>query len=427
MDSIGKKRLRFTDHDDISLLREVLGHNPIEHPVLWRDNMLSVTKKNFSIRTLKDHLELLIKLWLKKSKDLKDNEISNSDIFKLLQNVQNQNKSLKEELINEIRSIKSDISKEIENIKTENANLKSENLILKKRLLTTERTLKKYNLFIYGVKEEERKPDEDIILSLVNNKLDIKCVSEEFRDIYRVGKKVTEKSRPIAIELTHYKLKLNILKAANKLKGTNIFVSQDYTQEDYQKNKLLYKYKKRALAENSEAYIKNNNLFINGEIVTYEELLEKENLSEELEESEAEEVEVSAGNSKIVNSKNSKRKENPSIEEETDNKRKSLSSNSVPQTKSSDTPSTADTPKPSRSKVLGKSLSSNSVPQTKSSDTPSTADTPKPSRSKVLGPTRARRRKVNTQKQGLAYLEAYDSDQHKLKKRNLNWKKRDCY
>ncbi|CAH0555094.1 unnamed protein product [Brassicogethes aeneus] len=170
--------------------------------------------------------------------------------------------------------------------------------------------------------EEERKPDEDIILSLVNNKLDIKCVSEEFRDIYRVGKKVTEKSRPIAIELTHYKLKLNILKAANKLKDTKIFVSQDYTQEDYQKNKLLYKYKKRALAENSEAYIKNNNLFINGEIVTYEQLLEKENLSEELEESEAEEVEVSAGNSKIVNNKNSKRKENPSIEEETDNKSK---------------------------------------------------------------------------------------------------------
>ncbi|CAG9762787.1 unnamed protein product [Ceutorhynchus assimilis] len=41
--------------------------------------MFSVTKKNFSIRTLKEHLELLIKLWLKELKNLKN--LSGIDLY----------------------------------------------------------------------------------------------------------------------------------------------------------------------------------------------------------------------------------------------------------------------------------------------------------------------------------------------------------
>ncbi|KAJ8955923.1 hypothetical protein NQ314_006822 [Rhamnusium bicolor] len=70
-----KQRVRFTDHDDLTLLREVLGQNPIENPAVWaiiQENMLSVTKKNFSVRSLREHLELLIKLWLKEFKTLKN-------------------------------------------------------------------------------------------------------------------------------------------------------------------------------------------------------------------------------------------------------------------------------------------------------------------------------------------------------------------
>ncbi|KAJ8950898.1 hypothetical protein NQ314_007755 [Rhamnusium bicolor] len=70
-----KQRLRLTDHDDLTLLREVLGQNPIENPAVWaiiQENMLSVTNKNFSVRSLREHLELLIKLWLKEFKTLKN-------------------------------------------------------------------------------------------------------------------------------------------------------------------------------------------------------------------------------------------------------------------------------------------------------------------------------------------------------------------
>ncbi|CAG9772087.1 unnamed protein product [Ceutorhynchus assimilis] len=70
-----KKRQRFSDHDDLVLLREVLSHNPFKNPALWQviqENVSSLTGKTFVIRTLREHLERLIKLWLEMFRILKD-------------------------------------------------------------------------------------------------------------------------------------------------------------------------------------------------------------------------------------------------------------------------------------------------------------------------------------------------------------------
>uniref|UniRef100_A0A6P7GBX1 Uncharacterized protein LOC114337858 n=1 Tax=Diabrotica virgifera virgifera TaxID=50390 RepID=A0A6P7GBX1_DIAVI len=70
-----KKRQRFSDHDDLTLLREVLGNNPFVDPNAWNiiyKNLCSVTGKQVSIRTLKDHLDRLIKSWLQEYKILRD-------------------------------------------------------------------------------------------------------------------------------------------------------------------------------------------------------------------------------------------------------------------------------------------------------------------------------------------------------------------
>ncbi|CAG9840698.1 unnamed protein product [Diabrotica balteata] len=70
-----KKRLRFRDEDDLALLREVVGLNPFENPQLWvviQEHIFSATGKKFLIKTLKDHLDLLIQIWLEKAKIFKD-------------------------------------------------------------------------------------------------------------------------------------------------------------------------------------------------------------------------------------------------------------------------------------------------------------------------------------------------------------------
>lgn len=74
--SIPKKtRLRFRDEDDLIFLREVLGYNPFRQSDLWaviQEHVFAATGKHFSIKTLKDHLDLLIKIWLEKTKKYKD-------------------------------------------------------------------------------------------------------------------------------------------------------------------------------------------------------------------------------------------------------------------------------------------------------------------------------------------------------------------
>lgn len=62
------KRLRFSSDDDLCLLREVVGQNPLATPENWtmvQNNIRSSSGKEFSVRTLKDHLLLLLTMWKK--------------------------------------------------------------------------------------------------------------------------------------------------------------------------------------------------------------------------------------------------------------------------------------------------------------------------------------------------------------------------
>ncbi|CAH1099372.1 unnamed protein product [Psylliodes chrysocephalus] len=92
---IKRSRLRIKKEDDICLIREVAGHNPFLNSKLWtkvKENVNLLCEKNFLLKTLKDHVDLLIKLWLKKTKILKDKseiEEAFSEKIQLCQNIQN--------------------------------------------------------------------------------------------------------------------------------------------------------------------------------------------------------------------------------------------------------------------------------------------------------------------------------------------------
>lgn len=64
-------RLRFTYEDDVILLREFVSVNPIKDLQGWEVIQAHIrisTGKNFLIRTLKQHLMLLLELFLKNVK-----------------------------------------------------------------------------------------------------------------------------------------------------------------------------------------------------------------------------------------------------------------------------------------------------------------------------------------------------------------------
>lgn len=206
--------------------------------------------------------------------------VSNIDLYNLLlevkkknEELQIQNNNTKEEIKQEIRSTKIEIFQELANVKEENNELKKENQILKYRLLNCERKLKKFNLIFYGLQEEEEElVGIQNILDLINQKLNIDCNFSDIRDIYRIGQKTADKNRPTVVEFINYKLRTDILANSKKLKGTGIFITNDYTPEDYEKHKILIAHLKTARSNNHHAVIKNNVLIINGDKYTCEDL-----------------------------------------------------------------------------------------------------------------------------------------------------------
>lgn len=88
-----KQRLRFTLHDDVTLLKEVLCENPFENIGKWngiQEKVNEATSKLFSVRCLKEHLQHLMATFKKQdniNKKKSGTEEEYSDLKVLLQNV----------------------------------------------------------------------------------------------------------------------------------------------------------------------------------------------------------------------------------------------------------------------------------------------------------------------------------------------------
>lgn len=209
-------------------------------------------------------------------------EITITDLFNLLKNVKEENAQFHTQLKYEIKELK-DVNKKIQIIENKNLELEEQNRKLTNKINIAERKLKKYNLVFYGIKGDDSDIEAQII-SILNEKLEVICTGDNIRDIYRIGKTENENIRPVVVEFVNYKLKRNILLNASKLKGSEIYVSNDYTTEEYEKRKLLNKHLKLARQKNLNAKIKKNALIVNGEEYMYEDLKDKEILEDSISE-----------------------------------------------------------------------------------------------------------------------------------------------
>ncbi|CAG9817732.1 unnamed protein product [Phaedon cochleariae] len=209
-----------------------------------------------------------------------DKSISNQEIYQILlklsstcEHIQKQN----EDIRSEVQECRETFSKEIEELKAENKKLREEVENLNRKVNAVERKLKTFNVIFYGLKEEEGEfKNAQFLLEIINNKLNTPCKSKDIRDYYRIRSKDSEQNNPLIVGFIHYKLVTSILENSSKLKGSGIFVSKDYIQEDYQKRKYLYSKLREAKHNRKEARIKNNTLIIDGVEFTYEDLVEKE-------------------------------------------------------------------------------------------------------------------------------------------------------
>ena len=77
----------------------------------------------------------------------------------------------------------------------------------------------------------------------------------EIERAHRVGRKNRSKPRTIVCKLLRFKDKQNILRKAKLLKGTNIFINEDYCQDTVEHRKELWEEVKVLRGQGKIAYL----------------------------------------------------------------------------------------------------------------------------------------------------------------------------
>lgn len=154
-------------------------------------------------------------------------------------------------------------------IKEENKKLREKIRKQEDRIESLEREIRSKNIVVKGVLDEEREK-ENITkekIAEVMQKIGI-CIEEgkDIDDARRIGKYRNQRNRPILVKLAKSSMRSNILKNAKQLKGTEIWIDEDFPKNIQEERRTLIPQLKSARNKGYRAELKYNKLIIDGEI-----------------------------------------------------------------------------------------------------------------------------------------------------------------
>ena len=155
-------------------------------------------------------------------------------------------------------------AKEINFIKMENADLKE-------RLLRLDCYIRRENLKISGVPEDTNETNQQCkqkIYDIFSKDLDMRNSSNiQIQRCHRLGYRKAGQNRDIIVRFTNYPEREQIWSNKNKLKGTKIFMKEDFSPEIECRHAKLYPILKAALKQQLKARLVMDKLVIEG--ITY--------------------------------------------------------------------------------------------------------------------------------------------------------------
>ena len=172
----------------------------------------------------------------------------------------------------------SDLKSEVADLRHANDALKAENDALKEKVEAIERKTddledrsKRQNIIIHGlprdIHEKTWKDCEDVVRELIVDKMEL--TGEMPFD--RVHRLTSDKNSPVIARFTFYKDKEEVMRAKGKLKGTKIFIGEDFSRRvrDVRKRlaphlKTLKSQGKRATMVFDHLVVDGKKLFLNG-------------------------------------------------------------------------------------------------------------------------------------------------------------------
>uniref|UniRef100_A0A1Y1K306 Uncharacterized protein n=1 Tax=Photinus pyralis TaxID=7054 RepID=A0A1Y1K306_PHOPY len=187
-----------------------------------------------------------------------------------------------ENMFAEIANKLTGMDDKFERLINENTAMKEQNRLMKEKILhqdrkidSLEREIRRKNIIIKGVEDIINERAEDTRDKVTKLMQDIGVEMDEKNDIdeiRRIGKFKNQYKRPIIIKLTSGMKKTQILHSSKNLKGSNIWIDEDYSREILEERKMLIPHMKEAKQKGYKTQMKYNKLIINGEMYGIEEL-----------------------------------------------------------------------------------------------------------------------------------------------------------
>lgn len=169
--------------------------------------------------------------------------------------------------------------------------LKSENAQLKDHLLRNECQERRINLILEGIDETDKETDADS-LKLVYNALEKDMKIENARGIIKIARchrlKVRRKidsrtglpkPRPIIFKLHYYPDRDKIWRARINLKGTDLWLSEDFPPEIVKRRQVLNAVRKKAIEQGHKAGLSVDKLYVDSKMYTVDTLNQLEDTS----------------------------------------------------------------------------------------------------------------------------------------------------
>lgn len=159
---------------------------------------------------------------------------------------------------------------EIELLQTEVQSLKQVIKQQNSKLADLEDRSRRCNVIIHGIKEQqgdnEKSLQRAIVDELFSQKLNqtIRSVAR----IHRLGQK--SGNRPVIVYFQDFLEKQVVMRNARKLKGTNIYFQNDYSQHTLRKRRLLWESAQADKAQAKRVFLVNEKLSIDGSLYAWD-------------------------------------------------------------------------------------------------------------------------------------------------------------
>ncbi|XP_041982324.1 uncharacterized protein LOC121735541 [Aricia agestis] len=131
------------------------------------------------------------------------------------------------------------LDEKLKAITEENTQLKARISTLEQKINVMDKEKRKYNLVFFGLKELG-KPEAELVDYIKDIVIEtgIHLDSQEISNVYRIGKKDTNKNRPVIVSVTSMWKKHIILRNKNRF-PPGIFIKEDFPKEILEKRKQL--------------------------------------------------------------------------------------------------------------------------------------------------------------------------------------------